>query len=244
MPTRIRFLAAFAATALAASLAACGSAAEGDRTAASSPAQAGGSGGSGSSGSSGDAGTKDCSGKKIEGSVKDDGVGGTVALDPCATPATEKATLTTAWVTVSDIPRDTAHPLNINPVSCRNDSADSCTQVKVADNFALCNTAKPGCHPARNEQLTVVCLADDVDRSQGDTTRWYGILLDRRLLALGTDHDARFVQHLTDKGDKPVGYVPTTAVTPVKGGLPACDGTVLNSRGSLDIARAGGGAIR
>ncbi|MGW6414522.1 hypothetical protein [Streptomyces sp. NPDC055055] len=239
MPTRIRFLAAFAAAALASSLTACGSADEGGRPpgAVGSRAQAGAAGGSGGSA---DAGSGSCSGKKIEGGFPDDGFGGTVSLDPCATPETRKAALKTAWVTVSDNPRDTARSLNINPVSCTGDSEDTCTQVKVADDFALCNTAKPGCHPMRNEQLSLVCAADDVDRSQGVTTKWYGILLDRRLLAMGTDHDATFVDHFTDKGDKPVGYVPTTVVTGAQGGLPACDGSVLNSKGSLDIAKAMG----
>lgn len=78
----------------------------------------------------------------------------------------------------------------------------------------------------------------------GDTTRWYGVLLDSRTLALGTGHDGTFVGHLTDKGDKPVGYVPTTTVAKVTGDLPECDGKVLNSKGSLDIAKMGGGAIR
>ncbi|MFH9725955.1 hypothetical protein ACH4M4_23780 [Streptomyces sp. NPDC017254] len=167
-----------------------------------------------------------------------------MSLDPCATPSTQKTTLTAAWVTVSDAPRDTAHPLNIYPMSCPGDSATGCEQVKVKDDFDLCNQAEPHCHPARGEELSVVCEGDDVDKGQGDTTRWYGVLLDSRTLAMGTDHDGSFVRHLTDKGDKPVGYIPVKSAAKVTGDLPEYDGKVLNSKGSLDIAKAGGGAIR
>ncbi|MFE5796860.1 hypothetical protein ACFQ8C_30385 [Streptomyces sp. NPDC056503] len=226
MPIRIRLVSALAAAALASLLTACGS------------------GGTGDAGNSGGAGAKECSGRIEEGGVKDDGFGGTVAVDPCAVPRTEKTTLGVAWVSVSDVPRETASPLNINPVSCDGEATADCEQVEVKDDFARCNQAKPGCHPARGEELSVVCVADDVDKGQGVTTRWYGVLLDSRLLALGTDHDGNFVRHSTDKGDKPVGYVPTTAVAEVTGDLPACDGSVLNAKGSLDIAKAGGGAIR
>ncbi|MEV4939822.1 hypothetical protein [Streptomyces zaomyceticus] len=243
MPTRIRILTTLATFALASSLTACGSPAdEGGTTTGSGPA--GGSRSTGDAGGSGDAGAKNCSGRIEEGGVPDDEFGGTVALDPCATPATRKTTLTVAWVTISDNPRKTAAPLNIHPVSCPGDSGSGCEQVKVKDNFDLCNQAKPDCHPARGEELSVACVADDVDKGQGVTTRWYGVLLDSRTLALGTGHDGNFVKHLTDKGDKPVGYLPTTAVAKVTGDLPECDGKVLNAKGSLDIARAGGGAIR
>ncbi|WP_159043096.1 MULTISPECIES: hypothetical protein [unclassified Streptomyces] len=66
-------------------------------------------------------------------------------------------------------------------------------------------------------------------------------MLDRRLPALGTGHDGDFVRHTAAKGDRPVGHVPTTAVAEVAGGPPVCDGEVLDSRRSRDMARAGAG---
>ncbi|MFD9050172.1 hypothetical protein [Streptomyces zaomyceticus] len=242
MPTRIRILTTLAAAALASSLTACGSPADEGGTTTGSGAP-NGSRSTGDAGGSGGAGSKDCAEKIEEGGVPDEGFGGTVALDPCATPPARNTTLTAAWVTISDVPRKTAKPLNIYPVSCPGDSGSGCKPVEVKDNFDLCNQAKPGCHPARGEELSVVCVGDDVDKGQGITTRWYGVLLDSRTLALGTEHDGNFVKHLTDKGDKPVGYVPTTTVAKVTGDLPECDGKVLNSKGSLDIAKMGGGAI-
>ncbi|MGW6982526.1 hypothetical protein ACWGE1_24345 [Streptomyces sp. NPDC054932] len=167
--------------------------------------------------------------------VDDDKFGGTADIDLCALPDVQQTAVGAAWIKVYD--RPAGAPLNIMPVSCTGESADSCTETKVSG-ADLCNQAKPGCHPQRGEQVPVVCSAKD---PLAPTTQWYGVLLNsKRLLAMGTGHDRSFTKDFTDKGDISVGYVDAGGLDKVSGRLPACDGSMLHGSGARTLAQMQG----
>ncbi|WP_328907306.1 hypothetical protein OG230_32380 [Streptomyces sp. NBC_00234] len=207
------------------SLAACGSAADKDSDAKGSPR---------AERKAVDAGTQECPDKHAA-TVEDDKYGGTADIDLCALPDVHPTAVSAPWVMVHD--RPTGAPLNMMPVSCTSKAEDSCKTIKVSG-AALCNQAKPDCHPQRGEKVPVVCSA--VDKLNSDS-RWYGVLLtSKRLLAMGTDHDRSYTKDFTDKGDISVGYVSTEMVDEVPGDLPACDGTMLHGSGARFLAQMKG----
>ncbi|MFG3491561.1 hypothetical protein [Streptomyces sp. NPDC047972] len=219
---------------LALSLTACGSAADQDPGARSSPsagrtADAGGPSGSGAGAPS------DCPDKHTA-DVPDDKYGGTAEIDLCARPAVHRTAVSADWAAVYSRP-SVSPPLNIMPVSCTDESEESCRVIKVADT-ALCNQAKPDCHPRRGEEVPVLCSA--VDKLNSDRL-YYGVLLDsKRLLAMGTDHDRTYTSDFTDKGDIPVGYVDARRLAKVRADVPVCDGALLHGSGARTQAQMQG----
>lgn len=231
--TRVRFLAGFGAAALALSLAACGSEADKARNATGSPTVDGTT----VDGTAADAGSQDCP-DKHEATVEDDVFGGTADIDLCALPDTHKTTLSASWARVSGVPDAFRIPLNLAPVSCASDSEDSCKQTRVlVDERDTCNSPEPDCHPQRGEELSVVCSVKD---PAGASTVWYGVLLNKRLLATGGQNNDSSPQHYTDKGSRPIGYMDAKNVNKVSGDLPTCDGTVLHGKWARNLAQLEG----
>ncbi|MFE4690467.1 hypothetical protein ACFRH6_10470 [Streptomyces sp. NPDC056749] len=212
---------------LALTLAACGSTEDRDAGAPDSTAAGSAAGG----GAVDDGASGDCPDKHAV-TVRDDKFGGTADIDLCTRPAVHRTAVSADWVSVYSSPT-VSPPLNLMPVSCTDETEDSCKVIKVGDT-ELCNQAKPDCHPRRGEEVPVLCSS--VDRLNSDRL-YYGVLLDsKRLLAMGTDHDRGYTKDFTDKGDIAVGYVDAEGLARVRGELPACDGTLLHGSGARTLA--------
>lgn len=213
------------------SLAACGSTADKDPAVPGSTAA-----GSVADGSAVDEGASgDCPDKHAA-TVQDDKFGGTADIDLCARPEVHRTAVKAAWASVYTRPT-VSPPLNMMPVSCTGESEDSCKVIKVSGS-ALCNQAKPNCHPRRGEEVPVLCSS--VDKLNSDRL-YYGVLLDsKRLLAMGTDNDRGYTKDFTDKGDIPVGYVDAARLEKVRAELPACDGALLHGWGARTYAQMQG----
>lgn len=241
--TRVRFVAGFGAAALTLALTACGSGTDTEDSGKGASAAAGATGGSGGQGS------KDCPDKHTA-TVDDTKLGGKAEIDLCGLPKAHKATVSVPWAKVGDKPSDSAYPTNVWPVSCKSDSDDSCTLVKKKVNMWDAGTCggsevKPDCHPQRNEEVSVVCLAKydygRTENSSDPSARWYGVLLDKRLLATGTDgRETEHVEVFTDKGGKPVGFIAAKELNKVSVDLPACDGAMLHGSDARDLAQMEG----
>ncbi|UUU29147.1 hypothetical protein JIX56_04100 [Streptomyces sp. CA-210063] len=231
MSTRVRVLAGFGAAVLALSLAACGSEADKDQNATGSSATPA------ADGAADDSGSQECP-DKHEATVEDDVFGGTADIDICALPDIHETTLSASWSSVNALPQEIIYQLNIVPVSCKSDSEDSCTQIRSTDNRDNCTPSKPNCHPKQGEEVSVVCSAED---NTNASTRWYGVLLNKRLLATGTDNgDISGPKHYTDKGSKPIGYIEAKNLNKVPGDLPVCDGTTLHGKMARNLAQLEG----
>jgi hypothetical protein len=243
--THVRFLAGCGAAALALALTACGSGSDKGDGAKGASAAAGASGGSAGQGSA------DCPAEHTA-TVDDTKLGGKAEIDLCTLPEAHKATVSVPWAMVVDRPKPygLSHVLNVFPVSCKSDSEDSCTLIKKKVDMwdeGTCggSNVKPDCHPQRNEEVSVVCLAKydygKTENSSDPSARWYGVLLDKRLLATGTDgSETSSVDAFTDKGGKPVGFIDAKEVNKVSVDLPACDGTMLHGADARDLAQMEG----
>lgn len=144
--------------------------------------------------------------------------GGQVTIDLCKQPKTFKATAL-KW---DEIRSDTGSGTLTLNVDLKTDAGMAC--YKDAS----------GCLPQKGDTLPLVCETTGVN---GDPQRFFAVLMtgklfDPTVLMNGTTRQegskTSAVDHFTNDGDIPVGYVKAESVQS-SGDLPACDGKVLHS---------------
>lgn len=155
--------------------------------------------------------------------------GGQVTFDLCKTPKTFDATAL-KWDEIrSDIGSGTL-TLDVN--------------LKTDAGMA-CYKDASGCLPKAGDTLPLVCQTTGIN---GDPQRYYAVLMTGKLfnptvLMNGSTRQegskTTAVDHFTNDGDIPVGYVKAESVR-VTGDLPACDGTLLHSMSARQYAMMNG----
>jgi hypothetical protein len=155
--------------------------------------------------------------------------GGQVTFDLCKTPKTVDATAL-KWDEIrSDMGSGTL-TLNVN---LKTDAGKACYKDASA------------CLPKEGDKLPLVCQTTGVN---GDPQRFYAVLMTGKLFnptvlrngSTGQEGSKMTAAaHFTNDGDIPVGYVKAESVK-APAGLPECDGALLHSKSTRQIAMMNG----